>query len=141
MRQLAEIYEGARVNIPLRTFAGRNTLLAWGDLDARVRSELDVLQERIFSALRGDHLLLENHYRVIGDFNRGVRRGILPEPGEAPPAGSVHGRSPYEWGRIVGSRSSIRDEAGALLIKQFITVTHLLAYEFRQLNLASYVSS
>lgn len=136
MRQLGEIYESARINVPLRTFPERNALLAWDDLDERVRSELDVLQERILSALHGDHLLLASHHRVIGEFNRGVRSGVLADIGEAPPPGSVQSRSPYEWGRIVGVQTKGRDLAGAPLITQFITVTHLLAYEFRQLDLA-----
>ncbi|MFT5446135.1 MAG: hypothetical protein ACI9DC_001297 [Gammaproteobacteria bacterium] len=137
MRQLGDIYESARISIPLRTFPDRDSLPPWGELDPRVRSELDVLQERIFSALGSDQLLLANHHRVINEFNRGVRQGVLAEPGAASVrSGGELSRSPFDWGRLLGLNANERGPEGMPLIKQFITVTHLLAYEFRQLNLA-----
>lgn len=136
MRELGDIYESARASIPLSLFAERNSLLAWDELDERVHSELDVLQERIFSALRSDALLLANHHRVIDDFNRGVRDGVLAKPGQEAPEPTGLSRSPFEWGQLVGIESRNSAEADATLIRQFATVTHLLAYEFRQLDLA-----
>ena len=137
MRALGDIYESARISIPLRTFPERDSLLPWSELDPRVRSELDNLQEWIFSALRSNEQLLSNHHRVINDFNRGVREGVLAESGVASVrAKGELSRSPSEWGRLLGRNANERGPEGMPQITQFITVTHLLAYEFRQLNLA-----
>lgn len=137
MRQLGDIYESARISIPLRTFPDRDSLLPWGALEPRVRSELDELQERIVSALKHDELMLASHHRVINDFNLGVRAGVLAEPEvRSVRTGSKLSGSPFESGRLIGLNADERRLEGMPLIKQFITVTHLLAYEFHQLNIA-----
>jgi hypothetical protein len=137
MRQLGDIYDSARINIPLRAFPDRDSLLPWDELEPRVHSELDLLQERIFSALGRDELLFANHHRVINDFNRGVRKGVFAEPGATAlrSAGELS-RSPFDWGHLLGLSANERGLEGMPLITQFTTVTHLLAYEFGQLNLA-----
>ncbi len=137
MRDLRDIYESARVSIPLRIFPERNSLLCWEDFDERVHCELDVLQERIVLALGGAEQMLANHHRVIDDFNRGVRDGVLAEPGQSPSSYSeALAHSPFQWGRAVGFRANGRSREELALIRQFTTATHLLAYEFRQLDLA-----
>jgi len=137
MRDLGDIYESARVSIPLRVLPERNTLLCWNDLDERVHSELDVLQDRIFLALDGDEQMLVNHHRVIDDFNRGVSQGVLAGPGQSSPSpGEAITHSPFQWGRAVGFRAKGRGREELALIRQFTTVTRLLAYEFRQLDMA-----
>ncbi len=138
MRKLSDIYESARINIPLRTFPERKSVPAWEDLDEQVCSELEILEKKVLSVLTADNQLLTNNQRVIGEFNRGVRKGFFADPQDINPAetGNEMSLGPFQWGRGLGIRAKLGRETNPALIKHFITATHLLAYEFGQLDQA-----
>ena len=64
MRELSDIYESARINIPLHVFPERKSVPAWEELDELVRSELGNLEKKILSVLDADELLLTNNQHV-----------------------------------------------------------------------------
>lgn len=138
MRELSDVYESARINIPLRTFAERRSVPAWEELDEQVRCELEILEKKVLSVLAADDLLLTNNQRVIGEFNRGVRKGFFDEARDSlsrEPANELS-LGPFQWGRALGVRAKRDSATNPTLIKHFITATHMLAYEFGQLDQA-----
>ena len=139
MRRLSDVYESARVNIPLRQFPGRGSVPTWPDLDPSVRSELEVLKARVLAVVADDDALLASHHRVIGRFNRGLREGLLADSNDNSPDGEqvkAMSPGPYEWGHSVGRRASSGVRTDPTVTKQFVTATHLLAFEFGQLDQA-----
>ncbi len=142
-RSLTDVYESARLNVPVEAVADRSVAPSWSALDERVRYELEVLQGNILSVLSGDNSrLLATHHRVISQFNRGLRFGYLgsTEPPEERDR-AIAGQQPFQWGERLGRQA--RASSGALtaggpsrVFSQFVTATHLLAYEFGQLDQA-----
>jgi len=97
-----------------------------------------VLKANIMSALAADTMLLGNCRRVMGKFNAGLREGLFSDSEDDrtidPSASMTLG--PFDWGRALGQRARRNESSNLLAVKQFITATHLLAYEFGQLDQA-----
>ncbi len=139
MRSLRTVYESARRNIPAKNFPERDRVPAWEDLAAAVRAELEALKHNIVSVVSEDARLLASHHRVISVFNRGLRAGYFADTDQPSDgaAGDLAHQAPYRWGWQLARQS--RDPQGELnpgVFSQFITATHLLAYEFGQLDRA-----
>ena len=132
MRQLRDVYESARLNIPLKLLPERAAVKPWTELEDRVRSELGDLEQKIQSVVRSDRESLARHSRVIGEFNHGVRQGLFAAHGDA--AGPTLTQGPYQWGLAIGQRTRRSGDVDPETVKQFVTATHLLAYEFGQLH-------
>lgn len=131
MDLLGATYESARVNIPLKLFVERRAVKPWDELDESVRGELAQLARRVRSVLRTGEVQLSSYARVVAEFNRGVRDGFFSA--EIGQGRSMVG-TPYDWGYALGEQSNQRRSDDPAAVKQFITATHLLGYEFSQLD-------
>lgn len=130
MNLLGATYESARINIPPRLFPARHAVKPWPELDEGVRTELAQLVRKVRSVVRVGDLRLASYGRVVVEFNRGVRDGFFAV-GAA--AGTMTG-APYDWGHALGRQANQRRSTDPVAVKQFITATHLLGYEFAQLD-------
>ena len=137
MRELHDVYESARLSIPLRLFPARGMIPPWDELDESVHRELAELNDNVLSVPQQETRLLLSYQRVINEFNKGVRKGYLESAG-IPESGNsdLSGKAPYRAGLIVGRRASRAITHDKGLAKQFITATHLFDYEFGQLHQA-----
>jgi hypothetical protein len=143
MRSLQTVYESARINIPAADFPHGGTVPAWDDLEEMVREELETLKRSVMSVVKNETRLFASHQRVIGLYNRGLRHGFFGDAGVAPAGRDaiIAGQQPFRWGTKLGQRARAAHEARETgdegrLFSQFITATHLLAYEFGQLEQA-----
>lgn len=134
MNLLGATYESARINIPLKLFAERDAVKPWSELDEGVRTELAQLVRKVRSVLRSRDVRLANYARVVVEFNGGVRDGFF---GAGSPSAPTMVGTPYDWGHALGRQSHERRSIDPVAVKQFITATHLLGYEFAQLDQAN----
>lgn len=133
MDELSRVYESARLNIPLRAFPERRSVPPWEELDEGVRERLLELNANVLSVVRGGSRVLQSSQRVIHEFNRGVRSGFLASTGTDPGSDATR-PLPFLAGLEVGRRARAQAHPDMGRVKQFITATHLLAYEFGQLD-------
>lgn len=129
MNLLGATYESARINIPPRLFPARHAVKPWPELDEGVRTELAQLVRKASSVVRAGDVRLANYARVVVEFNRGVRDGFFADGA----AGTLVA-APYDWGHALGRQSNQRRNTDPVAVRQFITATHLLGYEFAQLD-------
>ncbi len=135
MQLLSSVYESARVNIPLELYPARAALKPWNELEEQVGTEIASLADKVQSYVRSGDGILANLQRVTGEFNRGLRSGVLGTPPGSTPR-SILKDSPEAWGREIGRRGALGNDLNVTVLKQLITVTHLLAHEFGQLEQA-----